>query len=130
VLAEQTIELMNALGIERAHLSGESLGGWVSGFLAVKYPERVGKLMLNTAGGVPIVSVKGRAYMDNLMTLSKKAAGGGPTFETIKLRIGWFQTTRPSSAPALDSIRLQASIFTPTMARISPSEGFSTHSGA
>jgi len=89
VLAEQTIELMNALGIARAHLSGESLGGWVSGFLAVKYPERVGKLMLNTAGGVPIVSVKGRADMDNLMSLSKKAAGGAPNFETIKLRIGW-----------------------------------------
>jgi HOMODA hydrolase len=89
VLAEQTIELMNALGIERAHLSGESLGGWVSGFMAVKYPERVNKLMLNTAGGVPIVSVKGRADMDNLMTLSKKAAGGAPNFDTIKARIGW-----------------------------------------
>jgi HOMODA hydrolase len=89
VLAEQVRELMDALGIDRAHLSGESLGGWVSGFFAIKYPGRVRKLMLNTAGGVPIVSTKGRADMDNLMALSKKAGGALPTFESVKARIGW-----------------------------------------
>src|SRR5690606_18285066 len=45
LLAEQLKELMEALGIDKAHLSGESLGGWVSGVFAGKYPEKVLRLM-------------------------------------------------------------------------------------
>lgn len=89
VLAEQLRELMDALGIQKAHLSGESLGGWVSGFFAVKYPQRVDRLMLNTGAGIPIVSDKGRADMANLMELSKKAAGQAPNFASVKARIEW-----------------------------------------
>lgn len=89
VLADQVRELMDALGLEKAHLSGESLGGWVSGHFAVTYPERVGRLMLNTGAGIPIVSEKGRADMADLMERSKKAAGAAPTFEAVKHRIEW-----------------------------------------
>lgn len=89
VLAEQLRELMDAMGLERAHLSGESLGGWVSGFFAVKYPQRVLKLMLNTGAGIPIVSEKGRADMLDLMARSKKAAGIAPSFEMVRHRIEW-----------------------------------------
>lgn len=89
VLAEQVRELMDALGLEQAHLSGESLGGWVSGFFAVKYPQRVLRLMLNTGAGIPIVSEKGRADMLDLMERSKKAAGLAPSFEMVKHRIEW-----------------------------------------
>jgi HOMODA hydrolase len=89
VLAEQTRELMDALGIHKAHLSGESLGGWVSGFFAVTYPQRVERLMLNTGAGIPIISDKGRADMADLMERSKKAAGLAPSYEMIKHRIEW-----------------------------------------
>ena len=89
VLAEQLRELMDALGIARAHLSGESLGGWVSGYFAVKYPQRVARLMLNTGAGIPIVSAQGRADMADLMERSKKAAGIAPSFESVKHRIAW-----------------------------------------
>ena len=34
IFAEQLRELMDALNIQSAHLSGESLGGWVSGLFA------------------------------------------------------------------------------------------------
>lgn len=89
VLADQVRELMDALKIEKAHLSGESLGGWVSGFFAVKYPARTGRVMLNTGAGIPIVSEKGRADMLDLMERSKKAAGLAPSFESVKHRIEW-----------------------------------------
>ena len=89
ILADQVRELMDALGIQRAHLSGESLGGWVSGYFAAIYPHRVDRLMLNTGAGIPIVSAKGRADMDNLMELSKRAAGQAPSFESVKARIQW-----------------------------------------
>jgi pimeloyl-ACP methyl ester carboxylesterase len=89
VLAEQVVELMDALRIDQAHLSGESLGGWVSGFLAVRHPDRVLRVMLNTGAGIPIVSQKGRADLADLMERSRKAAGATPTFEAVKHRIEW-----------------------------------------
>lgn len=89
VLADQVIELMDALAIDKAHLSGESLGGWVSGYICLKYPERVERVMLNTGAGIPIVSEKGRADMEDLMARAKKAAGAAPTFEAVKHRIEW-----------------------------------------
>lgn len=89
ILAEQVAELMDAMGIESAHLSGESLGAWVSGFFAVQYPERVKNLMLNTSAGVPIASQKGRDDLDNLLRLSKANSDQVPTFETVRARIEW-----------------------------------------
>jgi len=42
---------MDAQGIEKAHLAGESLGGWTATILTVKHPERVRSLQLIAAGG-------------------------------------------------------------------------------
>lgn len=89
LLAEQLGELMDALGLERAHLSGESLGGWVSALFAVKYPSRVDKLMLNTAGGLPVVSEKGRADLRNLIALNERNVNNVPTPESVRARLHW-----------------------------------------
>lgn len=47
-----TIRLLDALGIERAHLVGNSFGGGLSLALAVRHPERVGKLVLMGSAGL------------------------------------------------------------------------------
>jgi pimeloyl-ACP methyl ester carboxylesterase len=44
--ARSVVELMDALGIERAHLVGNSMGGRVALELGLRYPERVGRLVL------------------------------------------------------------------------------------
>ncbi len=89
LLAEQLGELMDALGLERAHLSGESLGGWVSALFAAKYPHRVNKLMLNTAGGLPVVSEKGKADLQNLIALNLRNVNNIPTAESVRARLEW-----------------------------------------
>lgn len=90
VLADHLGELMDALALERAHLCGESLGGWVSGHFAATRPERVRRLILNTAAGLPIISAKGRQDLQNLIDLSAKAATQGPpTFDSILARMQW-----------------------------------------
>lgn len=48
---EHVINYMDAMGIEKAHLAGESLGGWTAGILALNHPERVRSLQLIAAGG-------------------------------------------------------------------------------
>ncbi len=44
--ARAIVALMDALGLERAHLVGNSLGGRVAIELAIRYPRRVGRLVL------------------------------------------------------------------------------------
>lgn len=89
LLAEQLGELMDALGIETAHLSGESLGGWVSGHFAARYPQRVGRLMLNTAGGIPIVTEKGKQDLQHFIGLNKRNIDNTPSYESVLARLRW-----------------------------------------
>jgi 2-hydroxy-6-oxonona-2,4-dienedioate hydrolase len=48
---EHLLAYMDEQGIEKAHLVGESLGGWVAGRTAADYPERVSGLTLAVPGG-------------------------------------------------------------------------------
>jgi pimeloyl-ACP methyl ester carboxylesterase len=86
---EQLRELMDELGIERAHISGESLGGVVTGGFAVRYPQRVLRAVFNTTGGIPIVSEKGRQDLKELGELSARSSGQQPTFEGVLARMKW-----------------------------------------
>ena len=45
------LAVIAALGRDKAHVSGESLGGWVAAWLAINHPVKVDRIVLNTAGG-------------------------------------------------------------------------------
>ena len=45
-------KFMSELKIEKAHLVGNSLGGWVAALTAIKYPNRVEKIVLADAAGL------------------------------------------------------------------------------
>lgn len=62
-------KFMSELKIEKASLVGNSLGGWVSGLMAVKYPNRVEKLILvDSAGLEPAIIDFNRIYQLNNST--------------------------------------------------------------
>jgi pimeloyl-ACP methyl ester carboxylesterase len=56
MMADDTIGLMDFMGIDKAHLLGMSLGGMVAQQIAIDHPERVKKLILcsTSAGGQPL----------------------------------------------------------------------------
>jgi len=64
MMADDTIGLMNHLGIEKAHILGVSMGGMIAQEIAINYPDRVNKLVLGCtyarrdeiSGFSPIVS--------------------------------------------------------------------------
>lgn len=89
ILASHLGEVMDALGIARAHLSGESLGGWVAGLFAAAHPQRVGRIILNTSAGIPITTEKGREDLKKLVELSARNAGQTPTHESVLARMQW-----------------------------------------
>ena len=49
---QQVIDLFDALGLEKAHLVGNSFGGALALSMAIKYPERIQKLVLMGSMGV------------------------------------------------------------------------------
>ena len=62
-------KFMSELKIEKASLVGNSLGGWVAGLMAVKYPHRVEKLVLVDAAGLEPATIDfNRVYQLNNST--------------------------------------------------------------
>jgi 4,5:9,10-diseco-3-hydroxy-5,9,17-trioxoandrosta-1(10),2-diene-4-oate hydrolase len=52
--SEAVVQLMDELGIEKAHVLGNSLGGGTATRLALSHPERVGRLVLMGPGGLSL----------------------------------------------------------------------------
>ena len=46
------LDVFEGLGLRRAHVVGVSLGGWIAAELAVRYPERIDRLVLADAFGL------------------------------------------------------------------------------
>lgn len=80
--ARHVLDVMDSLGKEKAHLSGESLGGWVATYLAVHHPDRVARLVLNTAAGWTF----NPDVMQRIKDVSLTAVEN-PTTETIRSRL-------------------------------------------
>jgi 3-oxoadipate enol-lactonase len=53
MMAEDTVGLMDALSIEKAHVLGVSMGGYIAQELAIRYPSRVASLILVTTSVGP-----------------------------------------------------------------------------
>ena len=83
------ISVLDAIGADRASISGESLGGWVAARAAVDHPDRVDRLVLNTAGG----SRADPEVMRRIITLSM-AAAENPAWETVAARIKWLMSDK------------------------------------
>lgn len=86
---EHLAGFLDAIGVQRAHISGESLGGWVAARIACDRPELVERLVLNTAGG----SQADPEVMKRIITLSM-AAAENPTWETVQARIKWLMADK------------------------------------
>jgi 2-hydroxy-6-oxonona-2,4-dienedioate hydrolase len=86
---EHLLAFLDAIGADRVHLSGESLGGWVASRAAIDHPGRIERLVLNTAGG----SQADPVVMKRIYTLSM-AAAENPDWETVKARILWLMADK------------------------------------
>lgn len=100
----QLLAILDERGIEKVSLSGESLGGWVSARFAQQHPDRVDKIVLNTAGG----TMANPEVMKRIYTLSMEAAKD-PSWERVRARLEWLMADPTMVAD--DLIRTRQAIF-------------------
>jgi 3-oxoadipate enol-lactonase len=81
-MADDTVGLMDHLGIEKAHIVGVSMGGMIAQEMAINYPERVTKLVLASTS-------PGRAMDDDtpseILTTLGLLKEGSPAFDVGSL---------------------------------------------
>jgi 2-hydroxy-6-oxonona-2,4-dienedioate hydrolase len=86
---EHLLGFLDVIGADGVYLSGESLGGWVATRAAIDHPERIVRLVLNTAGG----SQADPAVMERIRSLSM-AAAERPDWDTVQARILWLMADK------------------------------------
>jgi len=97
---DHLVRFLDAMQIDRAHISGESLGGWVAARFALSHPDRIERLVLNTTGG----STAHPQVMAKIIELSTRAANA-PTWEFIKARLEWLMADPASVTEDLVAAR-------------------------
>ncbi|ODU04933.1 MAG: 2-hydroxy-6-ketonona-2,4-dienedioic acid hydrolase [Pseudonocardia sp. SCN 72-86] len=105
VLSDHLLATMDALGIERAHLSGESLGGWVVAWTAAFAPGRVDRIVLNTPG-----NIANKPEVMARMRDSTRAAVLDPSDETVRRRVEFLFHHKEMVTDEL--VRLRQAVYT------------------
>jgi 2-hydroxy-6-oxonona-2,4-dienedioate hydrolase len=101
---DHVLKFMDAIGVERAHLSGESVGGWTAARLAIDHPDKVDRVALNTMGG----TMANPQVMERIYALSMEAARD-PSWARVKARLEWLMAD-PTMVTD-DLIRTRQAIF-------------------
>jgi 4,5:9,10-diseco-3-hydroxy-5,9,17-trioxoandrosta-1(10),2-diene-4-oate hydrolase len=81
--AQAVVGLLDRLGIEKAHLVGNSLGGGTAVRLALDHPGRAGRLVLMAPGGLS-VNVFAPDPTEGVKNLGRFAAPPGPSKEKLE----------------------------------------------
>lgn len=98
---QQTIDLMDALGIEKADLVGNSFGGGLALNLAIKHPDRIDRIVLMGSMGISFPITDGLDFV----------WGYTPSYENMEKAIRMFAYNHKVIAtPDLIEARYQASI--------------------
>lgn len=96
----QGLDLLDALGLEKVHLVGNSFGGALAMALAIRAPERVQRLVLMGSVGVPFPITEG---LDAVW-------GYEASFENMRRIMDYFAWSRDLVNDELAKLRYEASI--------------------
>lgn len=80
---DHLLALLDHYELERPHLLGESLGGWIALKVGRTHPERFASLVLSAPGGRMV----GRKKVGKAQSASRDAVSN-PTYDNIKARLG------------------------------------------
>ncbi|GII95237.1 alpha/beta fold hydrolase [Sinosporangium siamense] len=92
VFTDHLLRYLDAIGVERAHLVGQSLGGWTALRTALTHPDRVGRIVSVTGAGL-LLDDAGRREESERVHAQVKAvtakAAAAPTRDSVRARLEW-----------------------------------------
>jgi 2-hydroxy-6-oxonona-2,4-dienedioate hydrolase len=101
--ADHLFALLDVLGIETTHLSGESLGGCVAAWMTLARPERIDRLVLNT-GILDRPDDKGLVQLADLEKRTKRLADD-LSLDVVRRRLEWLVVAPESMTEEMVRIR-------------------------
>lgn len=102
-MAEDAVGVLAALGIERAHFIGMSLGGMISQIVALKYPEKVLSLSFIASGGL-FSDPELPSINQNVLDYHSKGSGidWSDRSETVEFMVGGWRLLSGSGRKFID----------------------------
>jgi pimeloyl-ACP methyl ester carboxylesterase len=92
VFVEHLIRFLDSIGAERAHVVGQSLGGWVALGAAQAHPDRIGRIVHATGAGILLDDEAAKAESvtvhQRVHDVTKRATDS-PTLESVRKRLEW-----------------------------------------
>ena len=115
MMAQDTIHLLDALGITRCHLLGLSMGGMIAQEMAIRYPERIHGLVLacTHCGGKHQVPAR-----DEVIALLTEMANAGTEESKIRALACFFDPETLAKRPEVAQKYLDVSLTYPAAAEI------------
>ncbi len=98
-------DFLDAIGADKAFISGESLGATVASWFALAHPERIDKIVMNTGMMLP-PDDQGAKDLQVLLERTR-AATGTPDREAIRHRIRWLMHREEDITDELVEVRFQ-----------------------
>lgn len=98
--AQHVADTLDALGLPSTMISGQSLGGWVAAEFAIRYPERITRLCLNTSGGAHSDPGAMKSIYEKTL-----AAAQNPTRDVVRKRLEFLMCDPSSVTEELVSCR-------------------------
>jgi len=91
--AKHLVDFLDAAGIGKANLLGESLGGWISVWTSLLYPDRVNKIVYCVGAklDVPVdeaAAARTAAGRNELIRLTKQF-NANPSRDNVRARLNW-----------------------------------------
>jgi 2-hydroxy-6-oxonona-2,4-dienedioate hydrolase len=96
VFADHVLALANRIGMERIDIAGGSMGGLTGCWFAIKYPERIGRLVLN-ATLLTQADEEGMPGVKQAIALADQLEAG-ITMDSVRARMHWL-VEKPEDMP-------------------------------
>lgn len=108
VFTEHLLAFLDGLGVERAHVVGQSLGGWIALHSAQQHPDRIGRIVHVTGAGILLDDQASQAESKDVHARVKdvtKKAVDAPTRESVRTRLEWLMADPASVTDELVEAR-------------------------
>lgn len=119
-LVDQIVDLMDDLGLEKAAIEGQSLGGWVAMRFALAHPERLSRLILTTTMGYSPDEGAVRGYVEPDWSANLESSLEvlrNPSFDNVRGRMA--RILADPSRLTEESIRIRQALYSqPALAEV------------